>query len=559
VEEPAGTVLEELWSLALDSPVVGMTTMDGLAVIATGDGLVRGVAVSSGEVLWTHQADLSAQHGVFASGGVIYYATSQGVSLLDPATGDPLEGCGFSFRGKAHGVAVNNGSVYFSLSADGTVRRVPSNPISEGPCHDLAIESAETAQWPPAQSGPVVIGSEVLTGDSRRLSRYDVASLDLIDSYYLAAGTDEGYDGRVVGLAGLERRTQHETGVRVQVAVYGLDAENNLYVMSGTGMVAAGLEVAVLPVVSSSAVYVAQTDRTLAAFSHDLSATYWTIDLPIEATGLWLDSETVYVAVDDGRVFGLSAEDGWEVHQLEPVEEIISVAVAENVVVVADGAGGAAAFATSDEIAMPEPALDPIQRPVPSDPEEVVQEFFTAMTLGERGRVTELVGVDAVFGTVFDGGTWFNRVNRDEFWGLVDFFNALNVRLEIGSCERTDVGTAVRIDCEVTQTDDFLTALGSQLQGSAVVTVESGLVRVLGSRINFNSPTNRDVALASSRRGLIFPDNSDLLYQEFFDWAVETIPEMLAAACGVDLVDQASAECAWLMTDRIEEYLAASD
>ncbi|MDF1595202.1 MAG: adenylate/guanylate cyclase domain-containing protein [Acidimicrobiia bacterium] len=561
VDDVADTTVEELWSLTLDAPVVGMATMDGLAVIATGDGLVRGVAVTSGDELWRHKAARPAQLGVFADGGVVYYATAEGVSLLDPADGELIDGCGFSFRDQVQGVAVADGSVYFTVRSDGTVRRVPTDPIPDGPCHRPAAASSHTFLWLPPQSGPVVIGSEVLVGDTRTLTRLDAASLDLVGSYDLSVGTlAESYDARVVGLVGVELITRTASGVRTDAATYGADGEGALYAMvPGSGMARSDYTVEMVPVVSDLGVFLVDTGHTLRRLSHDLGRDLWNVDLAVTPTGLWLADNTVYVSLPDGTLVAIDAQSGSELHRLGVGTGIATAAFTEGAVIMATGEGRVTGFL---EPSAPDPSLprfEPIVKDPPPQPDAVVREFYAAVTAGDRKRVESLIAVDAAFGAAKEGGTWFSPDARDEFWANYDFFNTLNVALSVGTCEQEVVGESVMVDCEVTQSDTYLDALGAEISGSGRLVVESGLIHSFVGGPNFRGEVRISRANVGYRRGLTFTLESELLYDDFFDWAATTLADALEASCGTDVLELPTVECALFMLDHVDEYIAASE
>jgi class 3 adenylate cyclase len=561
VDDVADTTLEELWSLTLDSPVVGMATIDGLAVIATGDGLVRGVAVASGGERWTHEASLPAQYGVFADGGVVYYATAEGVSLLDPANGELIDGCGFSFRDQVQGVAVADGSVYFTVRSEGTVLRVPTDLLPDGPCHRPAAASSHPFLWLPPQSGPVVIGSEVLVGDTRTLTRFDAASLDLVASFDLSVGTlAESYDARVVGLAGIELITRTASGVRTDLAVYGVDGEGTLHAMvPRLDMASTDFSISVVPVVSDFGVFLVDEEASLRAFSHDLAREYWRVDLSASPTGLWLVGDLLYVALAEGRLIAIDAEEGAELYGLEVGEPITSAAFTEEVFVVADGAGGVTGFLVPSAPSPGLPGFETILTSPPPEPEAVVREFFAAVTAGDRKRVESLIAVDAAFGAAIGGGTWFSPEARDEFWAMYDFFNTLNVALSVGTCEQEVVAESVVVDCEVTQSDAYLDALGAEISGSGRLVVESGLIHNLVGGPNVRREDRISRASVGYRRGLTFALESELLYDDFFDWATTAQPDALEASCGSDNFEVPTIECALFMLDHVDEYVAASE
>jgi outer membrane protein assembly factor BamB len=559
VEESAGTVLDELWSLVLDAPVVGMATMDGLVVIATDDGLVRAVSVGFGDELWTHQAATPVQHGVFIDDGVIYYATAEGVSLLDPATGDPLEGCGFSYRGEAHGVTVADGSVYFLLRSDGTVRRVPTDPLSDGPCHSPADESAESARWPPAQSGPVVVGSELLMGDLRRLYRLDTRNLQLIDSYYLASGTPETYDGRVVGLAGAELRIQYEGGVRTDFFVYGVDGEGNLHAMvSGGSMEPTGHQIVSAPAVSELGVYLVEHDGALVALSHDLSRQRWSLRHDAAPAALWVVEDSIYVLRLDGTLTAIDAESGNEFLRLHVGEGVTAGAFIDGAVLVGTSDGSVTA---AMPLSTPVPSasdLEPITRPEHPGAEAILREFYAAVSAGDRRQVESLIAVDATFGAGFEGGYWYSPETREDFWQMVEFFNALNVELLIGTCDQQIAGESVLVECDVAQSDDFLDALGLEITGSARLSVESGLIHNFIESQRVGAQSNVNPAWITYRRGLRFEVEAERLYDDFFRWAADSKADAFEVACRGDIFERATVECANFMLDHVDEYLAAS-
>ncbi len=545
--EPTDTVLGELWSFDTGSPVVGMASMDGLTVIATGDGLLRGVAIGSGEERWRHEAALPAQLGVFIDNGVVYYATAEGLYLLDPATGTLLDGCGFRFLGEVQGVAVSGGSVYFSMFSVGPARRVPTDPLGSGPCHEPAFESAESLLWPPTQSGPVVVGEEVLVGDSRRLTRLDALTLDLIDSYYLALGAPETYDGRVVGLSGIELRTQAATSVLTERVIYGLDAENTLYTLVDDEMISVDHPAILPPAATSSAVFVMEQDGAIGAFSHDLSMEFWTIGFSTRPTGLWLVDDMPYVGLADGWVVGLNPEDGSEIHRLDAEGVVAAATFTPGIAVMATETGRVTAFGTDGGSAVvTPPALERIERPTPIEPEAVVREFYDAIVAGDRRRVGEYIAVDATFQSA--GNPWFAAIVRDELWALVDFFHALNVDLSLGACEHRLEGDSTLINCEVTQTDEFLDAFGVEIVGSARVTVEDGLIHAFRARTRIQEADS----LLSGRRGLAFPPEADLYYSRFIDWAVRTQADSPCERYGEG---SPTVECAAFMLSHVEEYL----
>ena len=181
------------------------------------------------------------------------------------------------------------------------------------------------------------------------------------------------------------------------------------------------------------------------------------------------------------------------------------------------------------------------------------------MTAGDKERVSELVAVDAVFGTVFGGGTWFSSKARDEFWALVDFFNALNVELVVGSCEQHAEGMFVRLTCEATQSDDFLGALGVEIDGSALLTVEAGLIDIFRAATGTPFDPNLPAYILTKRRGLSFPVEAENLYENFFDWAAASKPEIAEASCGAGLADRVTVECAAFMLDHVDEYVTESE
>jgi hypothetical protein len=273
------------------------------------------------------------------------------------------------------------------------------------------------------------------------------------------------------------------------------------------------------------------------------------VDLSSRPTGVWFLHDTIYVASIDGLIFGLDPEDGREVHRIEGAATFESAVSAGGIVVTADETGRVAAFLTGGDAPLTAPVLRQIDRPGPSDTEEVVREFYDAMTKGDLERVADLIAVDASFAA--GGNPWFSPTARNEFWSRVDFFRALNLNLVVGACEQQPDRDATIVNCEVTQTDDFLGSLGVEITGHARLTVEDGLIHVFRSRPR----TQQTESLASGRRGLDFAPEADLHYGGFIDWAVGIDAN---SPCRSDLQGEPTIQCAAYMIAHVEEYLAAS-
>jgi len=180
----------------------------------------------------------------------------------------------------------------------------------------------------------------------------------------------------------------------------------------------------------------------------------------------------------------------------------------------------------------------------------VVREFYDAMVVGDRGRIGQYIAVDATFRVA--GNPWFTSSVRDEFWSRVDFFGALNMDLSIGSCELQRDGDSTLVNCDATQTDEFLDSLDVEIIGSVRVTVEDGLIHAFRSRGRIQEADS----LLSGRRGLYFAPEADLFYSGFIDWAVRTEAD---SPCTSDDEGRPTVECAAFMLGHVEEYLAAID
>ena len=177
---------------------------------------------------------------------------------------------------------------------------------------------------------------------------------------------------------------------------------------------------------------------------------------------------------------------------------VADVVFSGQAVVVADGDGGAKGFLLPSASTPGLPAFEPILIDPLPDPEAVVREFYAAMTAGDPKRISDLIAVDAVFGTVFEGDTWFSLEARNQFWARVDFFNELSVDISVGPCEQMAAGTSTLVSCEISQTDEFLEALGTEIRGSALLAVESGLISIFRSERRLVHPLSRGASLINS-------------------------------------------------------------
>ena len=555
---------EPVWSAPVDTPSARPYVYDGVVYVVSSQEDITTLSAhnaATGDQLWTVEADGAAKGDIHSDGRALYVLTGPGpgsrndrVWVFDPADGSLVGGCGLVLPTGDNTLAVTSDAVY-ALSQAGSVYLVPTASDSAGRCHDHATENRTFSLFPPLMSGPVVAGSSLLVGDSKRVYELNAHDLTVMSDYSPGSGRHAEYRGAASFIVAESVPIQTPTEIVETVPSYVVDGEGLLHASPDgvAAMAPTEMTVAWEPLVYPSGVILVDTEGTMASHRHDLSRIDWEVGVGV-LHDVRLRDGLLYVTDDSGVV----------VIDVDTGDELWGRRIPGATSAIGDGSRVYIGTATSGVEAFAIEGVEPIE-PAPGDPIvpreiaeplAVVEEYWGRFNAGDADAVFNRYAADAsVTDLAGHNGSMMLQVTQEALTEALMRDTVFGWTIEVTDCgieSVTDVGTEVT--CDAVAHDAIDRILGVAADGIARLWVRDGLVR----RSEF---VDRNELSRLTTHGFFYeptPGYPESVH-EFGAWADERFGDGWAAICdrvySKPVIEEVT-ECVTLGQDAAVEYMA---